>query len=114
MTRGRTILLEVRNEVLHRDLLLRAAMIWKRLDSIEMRISHHPVQTPMVWCLMSHMIGNVVNEAGVEIRDSQESVVGDDQDPRYRGRGETIAIVRGDRGAAGAERDVLVVKGDSN
>jgi len=109
MTRGRTILLEVRNEV-HRDLILRAATIWKRLGSIETRIGH-PVQTPMVWCLMFHLIGNVVNEAEVEMKDIQEIVVRDGQNPRYLGRGETIA--REDRGA-GAERDVLVVRGDCN
>jgi len=106
MTRGQIILLEVQNGV-HHDLILRAATIWKRLGSIEMRISH-PVQTPMVWCLMSHLIENVVNEAEVETKVIQESVAGDGQNPRYRGRGE---IVRRDRGA-GAERDVPVAKGD--
>ena len=50
MTRGQIILLEVWNGV-HRNLILRVATIWKRLGSIEMRISH-PVQMPMVWCLM--------------------------------------------------------------
>jgi hypothetical protein len=104
MTRGQIILLVVRNE-LHHDLILRAATIWKRLGSIEMRIGH-PVQMLMVWCLMSHLIGNVENEAEVEIKVNQESVVRDGQDLRYRGRGEII--VTKDRGAgAGAERDVF-------
>jgi len=58
---------------------------------------------------MSHLVGNVVNEAKVETK--TESVVGEGQDPRYRGRGETI--VRKDRGA-GAERDDPVGKGDCN
>ena len=102
MTRGQTTLLEVRNEV-HRDLILQAATIWRRLGSIEMKIGH-PVQTHMVWCSMSLLTGNVVSEAEVEIKATQESVVRDGQNPRYRGRGETIE--REDRGAgAGAERD---------
>ena len=89
MTRGQIILLEVRNEV-HLDLILQVATIWKRLGSIEMRIGH-PVLTPTVWCLMSHLIGNVANEAEVAIKGIQESVVRDGQDLRYQGRGETIA-----------------------
>lgn len=109
MTRGRIILLEVRNEV-HRDLILRAATIWKRLGNIEMRIGH-PAQTRMVWCLMFHLIGNVVKEVEVEMKVIQESVVRDGQSPQYLGLGEIIA--REDRGA-GAERDVSVVRGDSN
>ena len=110
MTRGRTILLEVRNEA-QRDLTLQVATIWKRLGSIEMRIGH-PVQMHMVWCSMSLLTGNVVSEAEVEIKATQESVVRGGQNPRYRGQGETI-IEREDRGA-GAERGVSVVKGDSN
>ena len=109
MTRGRIILLEVRNRVYH-DLTSRAATTWKRLGNIEMRISLR-VQTPMVWCLMSHLVENVANEAEVEIKGIQESVVRGVQNPRYRGRGETIA--REDRGA-GAERDVSVVRADCN
>ena len=109
MTRGQIISLEVRNEI-HYDLILRAATIWKRPGSIEMRIGH-PVRTPMVWCLMSHLIGNVVNEAEVEMKATQESVVEDDQNLLFRGQEETIA--KEDQGA-GAERDVLVVKGDPN
>jgi hypothetical protein len=65
----------------------------------------------MAWCLMSHRIWNVVNEAEVEMKAIHESVVGDGQDLLYRSREETI--VREDRGA-GAERDVLVEKGDCN
>ena len=63
----------------------------------------------MEWCLMSHLIGNVVNEAEVETKAIQASVVGDAQDPRYQGQEETI--VRKGPGA-GAERDVPVGKGD--
>ena len=59
---------------------------------------------------MSHVIGNVANEAEVETKAIQESVVGDAQNPRYRGRGEIVKEIRG----AGAERDVPVAKGDCN
>ena len=107
MIRGQIILLEVRNEV-HRDLILRVATISKRLGSIEMRIDH--VQTPMVWCLMSRPIGNVVSGAEVETKAIQESAVGNGQDPHSRGRGK---IVREDPGA-GAERDVPVAKEGCN
>jgi hypothetical protein len=77
-----------------------------------MRISH-PVRTPMIWCLMSHLIGNVVSEAEVETKAIQESVGRDGQNLRYRGQEETIVPVRGDRGA-GVERDVPGEKGDCN
>jgi hypothetical protein len=75
-----------------------------------MRISQ-PVQPPIVWCLTSHLIGNVVNEAEVESETFQGIVVGKGQNPRLRGREETI--VR-EGGRAGAERDVPGEKGECN
>ena len=65
----------------------------------------------MVWCLMSHRIWNVENGAEVEMEAIHETIVGDGQDRLHRSQEETI--VREDRGA-GAERDVLVEKGDCN
>ena len=66
----------------------------------------------MGWCLMSHLIGNAVNEVGVGTKADHASVVGNGLNLHYRGRRGEIGKRKGQ--GAGAERDAPVEKEDIN